>query len=89
MFSIIAKSTARSAITAARSTTLPSAFAARFFSDDGSKVKGTVKWFDAKKGFGFLIPDDGGTEVFVHHSSIHSEGFRSLGVSTNIAYLSS
>ena len=40
-----------------------------------------MKWFDAKKGFGFLTPDDGSGDIFVHHSSIHATGFRSLGVS--------
>lgn len=44
----------------------------------GEKTMGTCKWFDVKKGFGFITPNDGSADVFVHHSVLHAQGFRSL-----------
>jgi CspA family cold shock protein len=47
---------------------------------------GTVKWFSADKGFGFITPDDGTNDVFVHQSAINSSGYRDLAEGAKVSY---
>ncbi len=47
---------------------------------------GTVKWFNDTTGFGFIAPDDGGKDVFVHQSEIQADGFRSLGEGDKVEF---
>ena len=47
---------------------------------------GVVKWFNDDKGFGFITPDDGGKDAFVHFSAIQSDGFRSLAEGARVSY---
>jgi len=47
---------------------------------------GSVKWFNDQKGYGFISPDDGGDDLFVHHTNITMEGFRSLSEGQKVEY---
>ena len=47
---------------------------------------GTVKWFNDAKGFGFITPDDGGKDLFAHHSEIQMDGFKSLKEAQKVQY---
>jgi CspA family cold shock protein len=47
---------------------------------------GTVKWFSNEKGYGFITQDDGGKDVFVHHSAITGEGYKSLAEGAKVSY---
>ncbi|MEU7002002.1 cold-shock protein [Nonomuraea sp. NPDC046570] len=48
--------------------------------------EGTVKWFNAEKGFGFIAPDDGSADVFVHYSAIATNGYRSLEENQRVSF---
>jgi CspA family cold shock protein len=47
---------------------------------------GTVKWFNADKGYGFITPDEGGKDLFVHHSAIVGEGYKSLDENAKVQF---
>jgi CspA family cold shock protein len=47
---------------------------------------GTVKWFSDEKGFGFITPDEPGKDLFVHHTAIQSDGYRSLAEGAKVTY---
>jgi CspA family cold shock protein len=47
---------------------------------------GTVKWFNAEKGFGFITPDEGGKDLFVHQTGIEADGYRTLDEGAKVSY---
>jgi CspA family cold shock protein len=48
--------------------------------------QGTVKWFNSEKGYGFITPDEGGDDLFVHYSAISGSGFKSLEEGAKVSY---
>jgi CspA family cold shock protein len=51
-----------------------------------ARIRGTVKWFNDAKGFGFITREDGKKDVFVHHSAIQAQGFRSLAEGDKVEF---
>ena len=49
-------------------------------------ARGTVKWFSNQKGYGFITPDDGGEDLFVHYTNVEMEGFRNLQEGQTVEY---
>ncbi|MFI9722952.1 cold-shock protein [Streptomyces sp. NPDC052396] len=53
----------------------------------GNRQTGTVKWFNEEKGFGFITPDGGGDDLFVHFRAIEAEGFKSLTEGQRVSFV--
>jgi CspA family cold shock protein len=59
---------------------------ARFEGVSEQMAQGTVKWFNAEKGFGFIAQEDGGDDVFVHYSAIQTQGYKSLDENQKVEF---
>jgi len=55
-------------------------------SKESQVIKGTVKWFNDAKGFGFITPEDGSKDIFVHHTAIATQGFRTLSEGQQVEF---
>jgi len=51
-----------------------------------NRTTGTVKWFDSKKGYGFITPENGDKDLFVHHTSLQMEGYKTLTEDQTVDY---
>src|SRR3954465_5766222 len=67
-------------------TEVPPASAAPHSRGEHQMPQGVVKWFSDEKGFGFITPDESGKDLFVHHSGIVADGFRTLAEGTRVEY---
>lgn len=56
------------------------------FKNMSNKIKGTVKWFNETKGFGFITPEDGSKDIFVHFSAIADSGFKTLAEGQRVEF---
>jgi len=66
---------------------LGTVFAGSYYTEQvNMRIQGTVKWFNADKGFGFITREDGGKDCFVHHSAIRSEGYKSLAEGDRVEF---
>lgn len=54
--------------------------------EESNMSTGIVKWFNAEKGFGFIVPDDGGKDLFAHYSEIRSDGYKSLNENQKVSF---
>jgi cold shock protein len=72
----------------ARTSSPQGLFTRSQFTDAGEidMSTGTVKWFNDDKGFGFVTPDEGGKDLFVHHTGINANGFKSLAEGAKVSY---
>ena len=58
----------------------------RFWFGIGEVMQGTVKWFSAAKGYGFIAPDGGGKDLFVHHSAIQMKGYKTMQEGDRVSF---